>query len=155
MDHLGNEEQNTRLAVLSLSEYELYQCGQELVEWNFEKFYVRSQSSPCLMHKNSDGRIYFKNRKYYVYTIIALKKFGYEALRQVPVHKQLHSLTISHICGMNLCCEPQHLCIELRKVNQEREHCRHTLRNVFEVYGVQGVQQLVQLRFCDHHPQCI
>jgi len=113
------------------------------------------QNSPCLLMTAADGRFTISQKKVaYGYQIVAYVKFGRQALLPVTTAKTARDLLISHLCGTANCCEPSHLVLETKLVNDERTHCHFCLRNAFAKTGWASVQQVLASGACPHQPQC-
>jgi len=113
------------------------------------------QNSPCLLMTAADGRFTISQKKVaYGYQIVAYVKFGRQALLPVTTAKTARDLLISHLCGTANCCEPSHLVLETKLVNDERTHCHFCMRNAFAKSGWASVQQFMASGACPHQPQC-
>jgi len=111
--------------------------------------------SPCLLMAAADGRFAIRQVKVaYGYQIVAYVKFGRQALLPVTTAKKATDLLISHLCGTLNCCEPSHLVLESKAINDERTHCHWCMRNAKDKNGWAGVQQFTASGACRHQPQC-
>jgi len=113
------------------------------------------QNSPCMRMGAADGRFTVSQKKVaYGYQIVAYVKFGRQALLSVTAAKLGTDLLISHLCGTLNCCEPSHLALETKKINDERTHCHFCMSSAFAKNNWAGVQQFLSSGACPHQPQC-
>jgi hypothetical protein len=117
--------------------------------------------SPCslLYQQNGqpvgDGRLTIERVKVaYAYQVVAWKKFGRDELKTVsPSKSEVNAKTISHLCGTPNCCNPDHLVIEAKTVNDERTHCHWCCENaVLKCSTVTHIS--FAALFCPHNPTC-
>jgi hypothetical protein len=113
------------------------------------------QDSPCLLLQASDGRFTVNKIKVsYGYQIVAFEKFGRNQLSQVTSSKISTDLVISHLCGTRNCCNPDHLCLESKTINDERTHCHFCIKNSKNSGGWGSVDLFFKSNACCHKPLC-
>jgi len=117
------------------------------------------EHSPCYKFGRArDGRYTVKGTKVAsAYQIVAYCVFGRRALKKVATSKRRNDITISHLCGTRYCCNPQHIILETKALNDERTHCHFVLNSAFEAYGFndyRGVRRILKYGGCPHHPRC-
>jgi hypothetical protein len=120
------------------------------------------EDSPCYIIKPVDGKLSYEGIKVtWAFHIVAFHKFGRRELEKVPSNKTQDDLLISHLCGSkSYCCNPDHLILETKRINDERTHCHYCIRNIIEKYGYNWVdiRDRVNLFFmigsCNHNPKC-
>jgi len=109
---------------------------------------------------------YSQNYRVPGYHVAARILYGLEALKVVNPKNQHRGtktkiadfLTVSHLCGSpeSLCCNPGHLVIESKRVNDERTHCHFCLNNV--ITSAKRKRQPFALAdwwdMCSHEPKC-
>ena len=87
--------------------------------------------------------------------LVALRKFGREDMLAVTASKQAEHLTICHLCGSRNCCEPSHLVLEPKSVNDERTYCHFLLGNILNRCGREKMIEFIEnFDFCPHSPKC-
>lgn len=112
-------------------------------------------NSKCLLLPAADGRFSFEQKKVaFGYQIIAFRKFGRETLTTIAANKLNSDLVLSHLCGTRNCCEPLHIIIETKAVNDERTHCHWCMRNSQKAFESDGIQRFLASGACPHTPQC-
>jgi hypothetical protein len=110
--------------------------------------------NPCWLTSSQDGRA-GGDKFAYAYELAAFSRYGRWNLEKVPPRKSKDSLTISHICGWGpRCCNPHHLVLEPKWMNDERTHCHWALHNAWNYGGYHGLQEAYYLRVCPHYPAC-
>jgi hypothetical protein len=135
--------------------------SSEIEEWDqaqSKKFQVVDGlilGSPCFLPATKDGRYTRNQRKVaYGYQISAFKKFGRAKLTSATATKLKDDITISHLCGTRNCCNPEHLVLESKAINDERTHCHFGLKHAKASKGQIGIQYWVQSSCCPHNPKC-
>lgn len=121
--------------------------------------------SPCVLYTATDGRVSLpsswytaktkgetSNKAFYAYQVVALFKFGLVAMMRVPPAKATGaSLVVSHICGVRNCCNPDHLILESKDMNDARTAC-HTCLLTWLARKMPVL--LFQMWACRHTPAC-
>lgn len=93
-------------------------------------------ASPCQLVPAADGRLTYDRKKVcYAYQLVAMRKFGPDALSMIPAAKRQDDLVISHLCGTRNCVAERHLIVEAKRINDERTHCHFVLNNLFKRGG--------------------
>lgn len=155
---LHNKSRTSALAILNYSDDELWKMWCELrVPGNMQAAPGRVRNSKCWQPLACDefGRISKKGKKVcYGYQLAAFAAFGRDALNQVPTVKSAKDLTISHLCGNGICCNPSHLELVPKFINDQRTHCHFCLGNVFKTGGHDALEQAFFLNICPHSPLC-
>lgn len=119
-------------------------------------------SSQCLLYRTSDGRLTVsQEKKTFAYHVAARMQFGRDSLAAVTAGKsERGAMTISHLCGTRNCCNADHLCLELKSINDERTHCHFVIRQLLERNEVPPerrgdfIQEFMKADFCPHIPRC-
>lgn len=114
------------------------------------------ESSPCWLTNPKDGRISIKGiKKFFGYQLAAWSKYGREYLEIVPPNKtKADHMTISHLCGGGpRCCNPDHITIEFKWLNDERTQCMAVFLRIKQQLG-SPTFELVQSTCCPHNPKC-
>jgi len=127
-----NKSGRTTLSILEYGDHEIDNFAEVLYSTGLRVEEGLIQGSPCKLMKATDGRFSYQGKKVtYGYHIAAFKKFGRERLLEVEPNKvNQDSLTISHLCGTRDCCEPSHLLLESKLINDERTHCHFAMRHM-------------------------
>lgn len=119
------------------------------------------EDSPCYILNAKDGKITYGSKKIWAYHIVAYHKFGRREMNRVPSNKKQDDLVISHLCGSKShCCNPDHLSLETKKINDERTHCHYCIRNILKKfqYNWDNARDRLELFFqigsCNHDPKC-
>lgn len=149
---LNPNQQWQQLTVLSLSQFELEFASNKLAQKGY--LFANGRLS-CRLYPSIDGRINVLNKKIFAYTVVALQKFGREALESLPQTKGSDDQCLSHRCGTKYCCDPYHIVIELKSASNTRIHCQQALLNAYTARGEAGVGFLHMSDFCNHNPRCI
>lgn len=102
-----------------------------------------------------------KVKKPWAYHIVAFHKFGRGEMETVPSNKNQNDLLISHLCGnKSFCCNPDHLILEIKDINDRRTHCHYCISNILEKYKYNwdDARDRLNLFFmigsCNHEPKC-
>lgn len=104
----------------------------------------------------ANGRV-TKDRKkiMYAYSYVAMEKFGPVLMADVPGKKLRRTdLVMSHVCGTRNCCQPRHIVLETKAINDERTHCHFVLAHIKRTAGYDRMIQLVDA-LCGHNPKCL
>lgn len=111
--------------------------------------------SPCFLLSNQKGTLVIQSKHVcFGYQLVAYRKFGRDRLYQVTASKRAEDMLISHLCGTRNCCNPDHLFLESKSVNDERTHCHFVMNCTLRSGGMQALQRLNELPFCPHTPVC-
>jgi hypothetical protein len=109
----------------------------------------------CILLANKKGTVSLGgNHACFGYQLVALRKFGLESLLAVPPSKDGDSLTISHLCGTRNCCNPDHLILEAKRINDERTHCHFSMNQLLAKAGPEFLEMALHVGLCPHQPQC-
>lgn len=92
----------------------------------------------------------------YAYHVVAIMKFGDSIVRMVKASKTGKIIfTISHICGVRNCVNPDHLIIEFKQENDTRASCHRVIMTGLEAKWVDDpLQYFWNGGFCQHAPMC-
>lgn len=96
---------------------------------------VKVSQNGCFLHK-------YKPNKNEGYCQIAVnnKKYCAHVVSFILWHRTYDAnLHVSHRCGQPICCNPEHLVLEARQVNESRKHCI----------------KVGTFTTCIHNPKCI
>jgi hypothetical protein len=151
-----NMSGKTTLSFLDLSDDDIYNTWYKYID---TKIHIEDGpiiNHPCWVTSSQDGRLTLKGHKVaYAYEIAAFTRYWRDNLEKVPPHKKADSFTISHICGMGpRCCNPHHLVLEPKRVNDERTHCHFALSNAYDKGGYQNMLNAYDMGICPHYPPC-
>jgi len=115
------------------------------------------EDHPCWIMSAADGRVSVNSKKpFHAYQLAAFIRYGRDNFAKIPSVKQKTSLVISHVCGNGpRCCNPFHLILERKSINDERAHCHFSFRNAFEKGGYQEVYRAYTCGICNHNPPCL
>ena len=137
------------------NEFEKYKCLYESMPKLERQADGRGHCSPCVRIHVADGRL-TKNRKKvcHAYHIVARDKFGKAKMQTIASSKRQGDITVSHLYGTANCCNPKHLTLESKAINDERTKCHHVLfDNYFKINGTNLPKEEVK-KFCMHKPVC-
>jgi hypothetical protein len=149
-----NKSKLSELSLLQHSDTQILEWAEELNK-KLRKHDGLISTSPCLLLSAGCGRFSFKRKKQaYGYQIVAFQKFGREQLQGVAASKTQSDLVISHLCGTRNCCEPSHLILESKDINDQRTRCHWCMSNAKERNGETGVSMFLASGACPHSPQC-
>lgn len=111
---------------------------------------------PCWITSTNDGRVTYNRRKIaFGYELAAFSRYKRYNLEKIPSTKKKEDLAISHICGQGpRCCNPFHLVLESKGINDERTHCHFALKNAFETGGYDNMETVYYAGICPHWPPC-
>jgi len=120
------------------------------------------EESPCFIINSKDGRITKNSKKVaWAYHVVAFFKFGRKLMETVASNKSQTDLVISHLCGSKLfCCNPDHLVLESKKINDERTHCHYCVRNILDKFQYDWddardrLGMFFEIGSCNHTPKC-
>lgn len=118
--------------------------------------------SSCVFIPVKDGRLTLKQKKdCYAYQLVALQRYGHKALLKVSASKLGTDPCISHICGSEHCCNPDHLFLESKRINDERTSCHNVLKSILrdcrlkdKAHRYQRFITKNKYRYCSHEPRC-
>jgi hypothetical protein len=144
------------LSFLDLSDEDIYNAWNKYQANNIIIEDGPIIGNPCWISSSQDGRLTIKGNKVaHAYEIAAFSRYWRFNIEKVPPHKNANSLSISHICGKGpRCCNPQHLVLEPKWVNDERTHCHFALFNAYNYGGYQNMEDAYDLGICPHNPPC-
>ena len=109
----------------------------------------------CVTLKNADGRVSSRGKKMaFGYQVVALQKFGPDALASIPASKRADDALLSHLCGTRNCLVAEHIIIEAKRINDERTHCHFCLNNIKEKAGSSAMTHALDSGLCPHNPRC-
>lgn len=152
---IHNKSQRSDLSFLLRSDEEIGVLLQGINDDTTKSHEGLLEGSPCKILHARDGRISSSSKKVaYGYQLIAFKKFGRSALSAIPAAKSQNDTTISHLCGTRNCCEPTHLFLETKQINDERTHCHFCITKAKQKNGWAGVRSFFASGACPHSPQC-
>ena len=151
-----NKSQKTALSIVSD-----FNAEELAVLWrSFDRFVVQDAPLPCpskcFLSTAQDGRFTINGKKvFFSYQLAAYAAFGFGRLSDVPAKKiDEDSLVISHICGNGpLCCNPTHLELEPKRINDERTHCHFVINQILQNSGRDEARRL-KSKICFHVPKC-
>lgn len=152
-----NKSGNPNLSLLNMDDPTLENHYNTLITHNITVTTGTIEDSDCHFHGAKDGRFSVGSKKIcFGYQLIAWKKFGRDALNAVPSNKtKPEHLVISHLCGKGpRCCNPAHLVLEQKRINDERTHCHFCIQNILSCADHQGVKIALHLGLCPHTPTC-
>ena len=87
--------------------------------------------TPCVTMAAGDGRLSVSGVKMcFAYQLIALDKFGAEAMSSIPASKKRDDLVLSHLCGTRNCVVATHLEIVQKWINDERTSCHFVMQSI-------------------------
>jgi len=150
-----NKSKNPNLSLLKFEEDVLFAALEGTGSHQVQG--LMRDSSKCKVLKPKDGRVSHLQRKMaFGYQIVALQKFGREEMSKIASSKRSDDLTISHLCGTENCCNPDHLILEEKRINDDRTHCHHVMRNIIRNNGESPsrLEEFFNLNACPHKPQC-
>jgi len=111
--------------------------------------------TPCKLLFAQDGRLTVRRKKVcYAYQLVAYRKFGKDALSDVPAAKTQDDPVISHLCGTRNCVVDSHLVLEPKRLNDERTYCHYAMANIMRKSGKAGVKAAMDLGLCNHDIPC-
>jgi len=152
-----NKSGNSNLSILNITDEEL--------ELHWKKLHSKSvvqqrgiiENSPCWNTNAADGRYSHQQKKIcFAYQLSAWKKYGRQALFSIPSNKTSpDALVISHLCGNGpRCCNPDHLILESKKINDERTHCHFCLQQIYKLGDYRSIKIALDIGICSHEPAC-
>jgi hypothetical protein len=156
MDPNPRVHNKSKVATLSITEHP----PAKVAEWYWK---VKSTLEPvpglgvsqCCKIPAKDGRFTEDQKKVaYAYQIIAYANFGQTAMGQIAANKTQGDLTISHLCGTRNCCNPIHLVLESKAVNDDRTHCHACMQSAALHNPVSWRDLWNQCGCCPHNPPC-
>lgn len=160
-----NKSQKTTLSIL-LFDHNTLIHWKEMLDSQLSEIDGLIIDSSCSRVNSGDGRICVKGKKVcFGYQLVAYFKFGRKALEKVPPNKTKYCLTISHLCGTRNCCNPDHIILEPKYINDERTGChqaifKSALKRVKDLkYKKRAAVKLavdgfIDNYYCDHNPSC-
>jgi len=111
--------------------------------------------SACWLPGPADGRFTLSRIKIcWYYHVAAYLEFGEDTLTAVTTTKsELGARTISHLCGSinSRCCNPKHIVVESKAINEERRHCHFFLLK--PGLTAEQAEWFVEV-LCPHNPKC-
>jgi len=112
----------------------------------------------CCFTRAADGRLSHNGKKQcYGYQLVALRRYKRAKLQRVTASKSGRDFSISHLCGSLLCCTPEHLYLETKRVNDERTHCHFVLQRIRRQNSKECYRKFVEqnkFNYCEHTPRC-
>jgi hypothetical protein len=114
------------------------------------------EESYCFMMASQKGRLTIKQKDVcYGYQLVAFYKYGRELMKLVTASKGKDDLSISHLCGTRYCCNPSHIILEPKWVNDQRVCCHFAMKSLLEGTGDwEVVKEFLGNGGCPHNPQC-
>jgi len=98
-----------------------------------------------------------QKKQCHVSHVSALLKFGQQRMSEVDSSKTNDSLSVSHLCGHNFCCNQDHLLLETKKINDERSHCHFFIRRLIQAKDDEtSFENAIEFikKYCPHSPPC-
>jgi len=152
------------LTILNLTHDELMNMWREFCNKNSEiistHFVITDgpiQDHPCWLTNTKDGKITANRVKLcFAYHLAAYVRYGRLNMANIPSVKSQDSLVVSHICWNGpCCCNPFHLWLESKRINDERTMCHASFRNAFNLNGYEGILAAYDAGICPHNPSCL
>jgi hypothetical protein len=173
MKNLHNKSNRVGLTICALSKDERKNMIKGFEESSFKvkkglQFYLKGEDDDdpneqmCLFVNDKNGDFCIKKftevaQEVKGYQVSALIKFGFKELNKLKARKKADDLSISHLCGSLNCCNQEHICIERKDINDDREHHLKLLHEILdsdEDIETKLEDISVVLKYCKHDPKC-
>lgn len=149
-----NKSMSTSLSLLDFDDKEILEFVDD-IKSKTRDHQGLTLKSKCQLVPALDGRFSHGSKKVaYAYQLIAFGKYGREQLKRVTSSKEADDLTISHLCGTLYCCNPTHIILEPKKINDQRTHCHWCIKNAQKKNGEKGLKLFFDSGSCPHTPPC-
>lgn len=151
-----NKSGKDHLAFLDMSDDEIHHIWETIIYPDLREHQI-IPGTMCLLTNADDGRVSIDQHKVgFGYHFAAFERYGRVELMKVPPKKDSkYALVVSHLCGNGpRCCNPEHLVIEVKEINDERVHCHFCIYKAISHKGSEGLMLFGLAGGCPHDPPC-